>query len=87
MLNLYYNHCVDDNECLNNPCGGSGTCFNTPGSYRCGCPEGYQFDGKLNVCVQVRKYFFIIHLNVLISPFCRLVLDVQVLHVLSDAHP
>lgn len=52
MLHHYYNQCVDDNECSNNPCGDT-NCFNTPGSFRCGCPDGYQFDHKMNICIQV----------------------------------
>nr|CAI5824066.1 unnamed protein product [Callosobruchus analis] len=53
VLHYYYNQCVDDNECQKNPCGSDGHCFNTPGSYRCGCPDGYQYDGNLNICIQV----------------------------------
>lgn len=52
-LHYYYNHCVDTNECLTNPCGNNGDCINTPGSYRCGCPDGYQFDHSSNICLQV----------------------------------
>lgn len=32
--------CVDIDECADSPCGQSGVCNNTPGSYTCGCPEG-----------------------------------------------
>lgn len=56
VLHYYYNQCVDDNECINSPCGGEGNCFNTPGSYRCGCPDGYQFDNKLQICIQVSVF-------------------------------
>lgn len=52
LQHLYYNQCVDDNECAKNPCGNN-KCFNTVGSYRCGCPDGYQFNEALVVCIQV----------------------------------
>ncbi|KMT14790.1 hypothetical protein BVRB_4g075550 [Beta vulgaris subsp. vulgaris] len=40
--------CTDFNECKgrSNPC--SGICVNTPGSYECHCPKGYQGDGRKN---------------------------------------
>ncbi|KAL2094236.1 hypothetical protein ACEWY4_008955 [Coilia grayii] len=35
--------CVDVNECESEPCGHNrGTCFNTVGSYRCRCLQGYK---------------------------------------------
>lgn len=38
--------CIDDNECLKNPCEGNAQCINLPGSFECKCPEGYKH-GKL----------------------------------------
>ncbi|MBA0691959.1 hypothetical protein Goari_009559, partial [Gossypium aridum] len=39
--------CQDINECDKlKPC--SGTCHNTPGSYHCSCPEGFEGDGWKN---------------------------------------
>ncbi|XP_003250904.3 fibrillin-2 [Apis mellifera] len=52
VQHLYYNQCIDENECNTSPCGDN-TCINTIGSYKCGCPDGYQFDGNLQICVQV----------------------------------
>lgn len=73
LQHLYYNTCVDENECNQNPCGDS-KCFNTVGSYRCGCPDGFQFDEGLLVCVQVSilKYNQIIkQLKYLIKLLCH----------------
>ncbi|KAB2083186.1 hypothetical protein ES319_A05G248500v1 [Gossypium barbadense] len=46
--NPYLLHgCQDINECDKlKPC--SGTCHNTPGSYYCSCPEGFEGDGWKN---------------------------------------
>lgn len=52
VQHLYYNQCIDENECNNSPCGDN-TCVNTIGSYKCGCPDNYQFDNSLQICVQV----------------------------------
>lgn len=49
--------CIDNNECMSNPCNGMGRCFNVQGSYRCGCPDGYQFDSLHQVCLQVMKFY------------------------------
>lgn len=49
--------CIDNNECMSNPCNGMGRCFNVQGSYRCGCPDGYQFDSLHRVCLQVVKIY------------------------------
>lgn len=32
--------CLDINECEEHPCHASAHCINTPGSYRCACPDG-----------------------------------------------
>ena len=55
MPHAYFNDCVDENECASgtSPCGG-GNCINTLGSYRCGCPDGYQYDNGMSVCLQVQ---------------------------------
>ena len=44
---------MDKDECAgpDNPCGSS-KCLNTIGSYTCGCPNGYQFDTRMSICVQ-----------------------------------
>lgn len=55
VQHLYYNQCIDENECNTSPCGDN-TCINTIGSYKCGCPDGYQFDGNLQICVQVSSF-------------------------------
>lgn len=55
VQHLYYNQCIDENECNTSPCGDN-TCINTIGSYKCGCPDGYQFDGNLQICVQVNSF-------------------------------
>ena len=52
VQHMYYSQCIDENECMQGPCG-SANCQNTLGSYSCSCPPGYQFDGQLLVCVQV----------------------------------
>lgn len=56
VQHMYYSQCIDENECLQGPCG-SANCQNTLGSYSCSCPPGYQFDGQLLVCVQVRYIY------------------------------
>ena len=33
--------CVDQDECLNDPCRNGGTCHNQEPSYICECPRGY----------------------------------------------
>lgn len=57
IQHLYYNQCIDENECNNSPCGDS-VCINTIGSYKCGCPDHYQFDNDLQICVQVPIILF-----------------------------
>ncbi|XP_065222296.1 fibrillin-2-like [Planococcus citri] len=47
----YYNECIDNNECLQSPCG-STQCINTIGSYQCVCPDGFAFDDSSMLCVQ-----------------------------------
>uniref|UniRef100_A0A8D8X304 Fibrillin-2 n=1 Tax=Cacopsylla melanoneura TaxID=428564 RepID=A0A8D8X304_9HEMI len=59
----FSNECIDDNECSRNPCGNTtsngqngsrgGKCFNTAGSYRCGCPDGFQFETGLQLCTKL----------------------------------
>ncbi len=49
----YYNQCVDEDECSSAAVCGNAQCRNTLGSFRCLCPENYQFDGVLLVCVPV----------------------------------
>ena len=41
MLSLDGQLCVDQNECLNNPCQNGGICRNEEPLYRCDCPKGY----------------------------------------------
>ncbi|KAL4308742.1 hypothetical protein GQ457_01G028690 [Hibiscus cannabinus] len=41
--------CQDINECETmDPCNGTATCFNLPGTYNCSCPVGYGGDGRRN---------------------------------------
>ncbi|XP_065808853.1 fibrillin-1 [Labrus bergylta] len=41
--------CVDDDECERNPCA-HGECVNTPGSYICQCPAGFQTTATRTEC-------------------------------------
>ena len=46
--------CIDNNECLGNPCHQYAECTNTYGSYNCECKEGFEGEGfectDLNEC-------------------------------------
>jgi formylglycine-generating enzyme required for sulfatase activity len=46
-------HCDDVDECATNNggCHANATCTNTPGSWTCGCQDGYAGDGR--ICVEV----------------------------------
>uniref|UniRef100_A0A1I8I5M9 SUEL-type lectin domain-containing protein n=1 Tax=Macrostomum lignano TaxID=282301 RepID=A0A1I8I5M9_9PLAT len=45
--------CVDINECKENPClGDSATCVNTPGSFKCKCKTGFEYN-KYFGCVDI----------------------------------
>ncbi|KAE8717869.1 S-adenosyl-L-methionine-dependent methyltransferases superfamily protein [Hibiscus syriacus] len=53
-----YLGCQDINECETlKPCTSVGTCHNTPGSYSCSCPEGFEGDGWKNGtgCTQTKS--------------------------------
>ena len=41
---------ADVNECLDDNGGCQYTCLNTPGSYHCSCPSGYQLDSDGKHC-------------------------------------
>ncbi|XP_018016523.1 neural-cadherin isoform X4 [Hyalella azteca] len=41
VLSLDRELCVDQNECLNNPCQNGGVCLNEEPLYRCNCPKGF----------------------------------------------
>ncbi|XP_069561799.1 fibrillin-1 [Brachyistius frenatus] len=41
--------CIDDDECERNPCA-HGECVNTPGSYICQCPAGFQTTATRTEC-------------------------------------
>ena len=38
---LYFNFCVDDNECARSNVCGNGTCSNVEGGFECSCQDGY----------------------------------------------
>ena len=37
--------CIDDNECVDDPCGENSMCENSIGSFQCTCLGGYSGDG------------------------------------------
>lgn len=41
VLSSDQQECVDQDECLNDPCQNGGTCHNQEPSYICDCPRGY----------------------------------------------
>uniref|UniRef100_A0A3P9MPK3 Fibulin 2 n=1 Tax=Oryzias latipes TaxID=8090 RepID=A0A3P9MPK3_ORYLA len=49
--------CVDVDECQmgSHACGVGQICHNLPGSYRCDCQTGYQFDALRKVCTDVNE--------------------------------
>uniref|UniRef100_A0A8C5A1G9 Fibulin 2 n=1 Tax=Gadus morhua TaxID=8049 RepID=A0A8C5A1G9_GADMO len=49
--------CIDVDECQNNlhRCGDGQLCNNLPGSYRCDCQPGYQYDSYRRTCVDVNE--------------------------------
>ena len=46
---MSHNHVKDINECENgeNDCSDDAICFNTEGSFECGCKKGFEGDGQL----------------------------------------
>ena len=46
---MSHNHVKDINECENgeNDCSSDAICFNTEGSFECGCKKGFEGDGQL----------------------------------------
>ncbi|KAK2562249.1 Vitamin K-dependent protein S [Acropora cervicornis] len=48
--------CSDINECdhADKSCGNA-SCINTPGSFECHCPHGYEFDDELPACKDVNE--------------------------------
>lgn len=64
MLNFFFFHAIDRNECEQNPCQNNGTCRNTHGSYYCECSYGWQgplcSDGK----VVPKKYTYYRYLKI-----------------------
>uniref|UniRef100_A0A667Z5D2 Fibulin 2 n=1 Tax=Myripristis murdjan TaxID=586833 RepID=A0A667Z5D2_9TELE len=49
--------CIDVDECQSNlhRCGEGQLCHNLPGSYRCDCQTGYQYDTFRRMCVDVNE--------------------------------
>ncbi|XP_072384771.1 fibrillin-1-like [Diabrotica undecimpunctata] len=45
--------CIDDNECLRNPCEGNAQCLNLPGNFECKCPAGYKHGSTFMDCVDI----------------------------------
>ncbi|KAJ8963502.1 hypothetical protein NQ314_005581 [Rhamnusium bicolor] len=47
--------CIDDNECLRNPCEGNAQCINLPGNFECKCPDGYKHGATFMDCVDINE--------------------------------
>ena len=43
--------CIDDDECLTNPCHAHANCTNIPGSYNCTCMDGFE-----GLVTKIHKY-------------------------------
>ncbi|XP_073923640.1 latent-transforming growth factor beta-binding protein 2 isoform X2 [Castor canadensis] len=50
-------YCMDDNECLRDPCAGKGRCINSVGSYSCICYSGYTLStsGATQECQDINE--------------------------------
>ncbi|XP_072407125.1 latent-transforming growth factor beta-binding protein 3 isoform X1 [Chiloscyllium punctatum] len=58
QLHAHIKHCVDVNECEDNPCGArKGECINYVGTYSCRCYRGYQLQElpEGSICVDVNE--------------------------------
>lgn len=47
-------HCMDIDECINNPCQ-HGNCLNSPGSFRCECHPGFNIGPDGRTCLETRR--------------------------------
>ncbi len=48
---------MDVDECAAHPCSNGGTCFNSAGSYRCGCQPGFTGQFQPNFLLQLKMFF------------------------------
>ncbi|CAH0559244.1 unnamed protein product [Brassicogethes aeneus] len=55
IYDVQSHQCIDDNECLRNPCEGNAQCINLQGSFECKCPEGYKHGQTFVDCVDINE--------------------------------
>ncbi|KAE8752650.1 hypothetical protein FOCC_FOCC000772 [Frankliniella occidentalis] len=55
MYSFHNQKCVDEDECIRNPCDSNQVCHNTVGSYSCECKEGFARDPLTTACVDINE--------------------------------